>query len=37
SRPRYAARIGRETRAEANALCGEIRGAGVPCTVFRNR
>lgn len=37
SRPRYAARIGRETRAEANRLCGEIRQAGVPCTVFRNR
>lgn len=37
SRPRYAARIGRETRAEANVLCGDIRRAGVPCTVFRNR
>jgi soluble lytic murein transglycosylase-like protein len=37
SRPRYAARIGRETRAEANTLCGDIRRAGVPCTVFRNR
>ena len=36
-RPRYAARIGRETRAEANRLCAEIRAAGVPCTVFRNR
>lgn len=37
SRSRYAARIGRETRAEANTLCGDIRRAGVPCTVFRNR
>ncbi len=37
SRPRYAARIGRETRGEANQLCGAIRQAGVPCTVFRNR
>ncbi len=37
SRPRYAARIGRENRAEANALCHNIRQAGVPCTVFRNR
>jgi soluble lytic murein transglycosylase-like protein len=36
-RPRYAARIGRETRAEASKLCGAIRAAGVPCTVFRNR
>ena len=37
SRPRYAARIGRETRSEATKLCAEIRSAGVPCTVFRNR
>lgn len=37
SRPRYAARIGRDTRAQANELCGEIRQAGIPCTVFRNR
>jgi soluble lytic murein transglycosylase-like protein len=36
SRPRYAARIGRETRAEAISLCSQIRNAGVPCTVFRN-
>ena len=35
-RPRYAARIGRETRQEANKLCAEIRAAGVPCTVLRN-
>lgn len=34
--PRYAARIGRETREEANELCAEIRAAGVPCTVLRN-
>ncbi len=36
-RPRYAARIGRETRAEATKLCSTIRSAGVACTVFRNR
>jgi soluble lytic murein transglycosylase-like protein len=36
-RPRYAARSGRETRAEATKLCSTIRGAGVACTVFRNR
>jgi soluble lytic murein transglycosylase-like protein len=36
-RMRYAARIGRETRAEANRLCAAIRAANVPCTVFRNR
>jgi soluble lytic murein transglycosylase-like protein len=35
-RTRYAARIGRETRAEATRLCSEIRAAGIPCTVFRN-
>ncbi|MDS7594901.1 lytic transglycosylase domain-containing protein [Agrobacterium tumefaciens] len=37
SRPRYAARIGRETRAEANELCGQIKRGGIACTVFRNR
>ncbi len=36
-RPRYAARIGRETREEASKLCSAIRASGVPCTVFRNR
>lgn len=36
-RPRYAARIGRDTRAEADRLCAAIRAAAVPCTVFRNR
>lgn len=34
--PRYAARIGRETRQEANKLCADIRAAGVSCTVFKN-
>ena len=34
--PRYAARIGRETRAEANRLCAKIRAAGGYCTVLRN-
>ena len=37
SRPRYAARIGRETRQEAADLCAKIKAASVPCTVFRNR
>jgi len=36
-RPRYAARIGRETREDANKLSAEIKAASVPCTVFRNR
>ncbi|TCL73986.1 lytic transglycosylase domain-containing protein [Rhizobium sp. BK251] len=35
-RPRYAARIGKETRLDATKLCDEIRAAGVPCTVFKN-
>lgn len=35
-RPRYAARIGRATRAEATDLCARIRAQGVPCTVLRN-
>ncbi|CDZ55870.1 Lytic transglycosylase catalytic [Neorhizobium galegae bv. orientalis] len=35
-RPRYAARIGRATRAEATDLCTKIRAHAVPCTVFRN-
>ncbi|WP_226951338.1 lytic transglycosylase domain-containing protein [Rhizobium terrae] len=37
NRPRYAARIGRETREEAAKLCAAIQSSGVPCTVFRNR
>jgi soluble lytic murein transglycosylase-like protein len=37
SRPRYAARIGRENRKEAMTLCADIRRAGGTCTVFRNR
>ncbi len=36
-RPRYAARIGRETRQEATKLCGAIKASGGACTVFRNR
>ncbi len=36
-RPRYAARIGKETRLEANKLCAQIQAAGISCTVFRNR
>lgn len=35
-RPRYAARIGRETRAEAQELCRRIKSAGGSCTVLRN-
>ena len=35
-RPRYAARIGRATRAEATKLCDRIKAAGGACTVFRN-
>lgn len=35
-RPRYAARIGRETRAQAVTLCREIRAAGVSCIILRN-
>lgn len=36
-RPRYAARIGRESRKEADALCDIVRKAGGACIVFRNR
>jgi hypothetical protein len=36
-RPRYAARIGRETRQEATKLCTAIKIAGGACTVFKNR
>ncbi|MCJ8517454.1 soluble lytic murein transglycosylase-like protein [Pseudorhizobium tarimense] len=35
-RTRYAARIGRDTRAEAQALCARIKAAGGACTVLRN-
>ncbi|MFN7104030.1 MAG: lytic transglycosylase domain-containing protein [Pseudorhizobium sp.] len=35
-RPRYAARIGRDSRAEAQALCARIKDAGGSCTVLRN-
>ena len=36
-RTRYAARIGRESRAEAQALCIRIKAAGGSCTVLRNQ
>ncbi|MEI1247897.1 lytic transglycosylase domain-containing protein [Rhizobium aouanii] len=36
-RPRYAARIGRQTRMEANDLCNQIRKHGGTCLVFKNR
>jgi hypothetical protein len=35
-RPRYAARIGRQTRAQADKVCMTVRAAGAACTVFRN-
>ncbi|CCE95953.1 lytic transglycosylase catalytic [Sinorhizobium fredii HH103] len=35
-RIRYAARIGRETRAEADKLCATIRRSGGACIVFKN-
>ncbi|WP_173512999.1 lytic transglycosylase domain-containing protein [Sinorhizobium psoraleae] len=35
-RRRYAARIGRQTRAEANELCAAIRKSGGACIVFKN-
>lgn len=35
-RPKYQARIGRDTRQEANALCDAIRKAGVACAVVKN-
>ena len=35
-RPKYQARIGRETRAEAQALCDAIHEAGVACAVVKN-
>lgn len=36
ARPRYAARIGRPSRAEADTLCNRIRKAGGACIVFLN-
>jgi hypothetical protein len=36
TRPFYQVRVGAETRAEANGLCGRIRGAGGACLVLRN-
>ncbi|MCZ7656654.1 MAG: lytic transglycosylase domain-containing protein [Xanthobacteraceae bacterium] len=36
SRPFYQVRVGAETRAAANALCGSIRRAGGACLVLRN-
>ncbi|MDX0960287.1 transglycosylase SLT domain-containing protein [Sinorhizobium medicae] len=35
-RRRYAARIGRQTRAEADQLCAAIRKSGGACIVFKN-
>ncbi|WP_246723640.1 lytic transglycosylase domain-containing protein [Rhizobium sp. ARZ01] len=35
-RPRFTARIGRQTREEADDLCNQIRKAGGACVVFRN-
>lgn len=36
NRLRYTARIGRQTRAEADAVCSEIRKTGGACIVFKN-
>ena len=36
SRARYAARIGRQSRSEADKLCGQIRAHGGACVVLRN-
>lgn len=36
TRPRFTARIGRQTRQEADDLCNQIRKAGGACVVFRN-
>ena len=33
----YPARVGAETRASADALCGKLRKAGGACMVLRNR
>ncbi|WP_028750235.1 lytic transglycosylase domain-containing protein [Rhizobium leucaenae] len=35
-RIRYAARIGRQTRAEADAVCAQVRQTGGACFVFKN-
>lgn len=35
-RPKYQARIGRDTKKEADALCDSIRKAGVACGVVKN-
>ncbi len=35
-RPRYVARIARQTRAEADKVCAQIRASGGACTVFKN-
>lgn len=36
NRLRYTARIGRDTRREAEAVCGEVRRRGGACIVFKN-
>jgi hypothetical protein len=36
NRLRYTARIGRETRAEADAVCTQVRKTGGACIVFKN-
>jgi len=33
----YAVRIGAESRSEADQICGQLRQAGAPCIVLRNR
>lgn len=36
TRLRYTARIGRQTRREAEAVCREVRKSGGACIVFKN-
>jgi hypothetical protein len=37
TQPLYQIRIGADTRAEAEKLCGRIRSGGGACMVLRNR
>jgi hypothetical protein len=37
TRPLYQVRIGADTRADAERLCGRIRSGGGACMVLRNR
>jgi hypothetical protein len=37
TRPFYQIRVGTDSRAAANSLCGRLHEAGVPCVVLRNK